>query len=98
MHMFLSEYAADTASWDGRIDKIVDNLTASSKRLSHGRMITAAEIKADGDLTHLKVVDLADDDPYWLTLLELLMRTDVVSKSQEFGKILFADGFHLVAG
>ena len=40
--------------------------------LSHGRMITAAEIKADGDLTHLKVVDLADDDPYWLTLLEAL--------------------------
>jgi Serine dehydrogenase proteinase len=98
MHMFLSEHVSDTVTWDARIDKIVDNLTASSKRLSHGRMITAAEIKADADLTHLKVVDLPEDDPYWLTLLELLLRTDVVAKSQEFGKVLFADGFHLVAG
>jgi hypothetical protein len=58
MHMFSSEHALDSTGWDARIDKIVENLTASSKRLSHGRMITAAEIKADADLMHLKVVDL----------------------------------------
>ncbi|MEX0713564.1 MAG: hypothetical protein WD278_14500 [Pirellulales bacterium] len=54
-HMFKAEREAQPALWDDRIDKIVSNLTASSKHLTHGRMITADDIRDDSDLKHLKV-------------------------------------------
>lgn len=96
-HMFASEFASDPSVWDQRIGKIVDNLTASSRHLSHGRMITAEDVKGDADLQYLKVKALANDDAYWLALDDLLLRTDVVIRSNQVGKILFADGFELSA-
>ena len=74
-----------------------DGLAASSKHLSHGRMITAQGIQADLDLQHLKVKALSEADPYWIALHELLLRTDVVAKSHERGKVLFARDFLLSA-
>jgi hypothetical protein len=97
-HMFKVEFARDPNLWKDRINRITDNLTASSKRLTHGRMITATEIQCDPDLRHLKVVALPNADPYWVALDELLLRTDVVCRSQEIGKILFARKFQLVSG
>lgn len=96
-HMFGTEYAADQTTWDERISKIVDNLTASGRRLSHGRMITAADIQADPDLQHLKVRALAETDPYWMCLDDLLQRTDLVAKSENMSKVLFARGFQMIA-
>lgn len=40
-HMFKDECQADQPLWKGRIDKIVENPTSSSKHLTHGRMITS---------------------------------------------------------
>ncbi len=97
-HMFAKEYANDPGTWDARIDSIVDNLIASSKHLSHGRMITADGIKADDDLKHLNVTALGDSDEYWLVLDDLLQRTDVVAKTEEIGKILMAKNFEMVGG
>jgi hypothetical protein len=96
-HMFAAEYRQDQAAWGRRIDSIVDNLSASSKHLSHGRMITAQDALADPDLTHLKITSLAEDDPYWIALYDLLQRTEAIASSLQFGKILFANGFQLVA-
>lgn len=96
-YMFKEEFTKDRGSWDGRIKKLVENLTASSKRLSHGRMITADEIQADPDLKFLKVTSLPNTDPYWLALDELLLRTDVVARDKEIGKILFARDFQLIS-
>ncbi len=98
LHMFAEESKQDLALWLQRIDRIVANLTASSRHLSHGRMITAEDIKADTDLQHLRVRALPNTDPYWLALEDLLLRTDVVVRSSQVGKILFADGFELTAG
>jgi hypothetical protein len=96
-HMFQKECGQDPAIWEGRIKKIVENLTASSKRLAHGRMITADEIQVDPDLKFLKVVALPNSDPHWLALDELLLRTDVVCRHLEIGKMLFARNFQLVS-
>ncbi len=93
-HMFARECADDPGTWEGRIQQIVDNLTASSRHLSHGRMITAEDMQADTDLRHLKVKLLPNDDPYWLALDDLLVRTDVVVRSQQMGKVLFAGVFN----
>ena len=64
-HMFRDEHDADTGLWGQRIAQIIANLTSSSKHLTHGRMITSQQIKADNDLQHLKVQDLPTNDPYW---------------------------------
>ncbi len=96
-HMFQVEYAQDQGTWQQRIERIVQNLTASSKRLTHGRMITATEIQADSDLQHLKVKALANTDPYWQALDELLLRTEIVSGTQEIGKMLFTRDFQMVS-
>ena len=60
-------------------------------------MITAQGIHSDPDLQYLKVNTLTETDPYWIALHELLLRTDVVAKSQQRGKVLFARGFQLSA-
>lgn len=95
-HMFASEYAGDASAWDTKIDNIVENLTASGKHLTHGRMITAAGISQDPELNCLKIRALLDSDPYWLALDDLLQRTDVVAKSYKIGKILMASDFQMV--
>ncbi len=59
-------------------------------------MITAAYISKDQDLKVLKIKALADSDPYWLYLDDLLQRTDVVAKTQKIGKILMASDFQMV--
>lgn len=83
---------------DRRINNIVKNLTASAIHLSHGKMITAADIANDPDLKYLKIKSLAGTDPYWILLDDLLQRTDVVAKQQGLGKILMAREFHMVGG
>jgi hypothetical protein len=89
-HMFRVEHSADPSTWDERIGGIVTNLTSSSKHLLHGRMITAQDIRHDDDLKHLKVRELDSNDPYWTALNELLLRTEIVLRSNNIGKILFA--------
>jgi hypothetical protein len=95
-HMFREECHSDGTSWGERVKKIVENLTASSKHLLHGRMITAADIRADPDLKHLKVKELASDDPYWAALTELVLRTEIIMGSNQIGKLLFAEDFQMV--
>jgi len=97
-HMFREELKLDATEWDDKIEKIVKNLTASSKHLLHGRMITADDISKDNDLKYLKVKALARDDPYWKLLNQLLLRTEISSQLDDFGKMLFAQKFQLVAG
>ncbi len=97
-HMFKNECAAEKALWDDRIEKIVSNLTATSKYLTHGRMISAADMRADVDLGHLKVKPLDNDDGYWLALSDLLLRTEIVMSANDIGKVLFAKGFQLLGG
>jgi len=96
-HMFASEYAANPVACDERIDKIVNNLTASSKHLLHGRMITAGDIKGNPDLRELKVNELAGSDPYWSGVTELLLRTEIVMGANGIGKCLFARKFQLLS-
>ena len=97
-HMFASEYQQDQLAWTNRIDQIVLNLTASSKHLLHGRMITAADIQADNDLKYLKVTDLPSDSEYWMLLTELLLRAEIVAQLDELGKLLFTRDFQLISG
>ena len=79
-HMFKAEFKADKTTWDKRIDDIVENLTGSEATDSYTcGMITARQIKADKDLKHLKITELANDDPYWTALNELLLRTGACS-------------------
>jgi membrane-bound ClpP family serine protease len=94
-HMFKTEIAAEQALWMERIGKIVQNLTASSRHLTHGRMITVQDIQADQDLKHLKVKNLPNDDPYWSALSELLLRTEVVAQMNDVGKVLFSKDFQM---
>jgi ATP-dependent protease ClpP protease subunit len=96
-HMFSVEYAADPSAWAIKIDTLVENLTASGKYLSYGKMITAADVAKDPELQCLKIKTLGDSDPYWLALDDLLQRTDVVAKMQQFGKILMASDFQMVS-
>jgi ATP-dependent protease ClpP protease subunit len=95
-HMFSVEYQSDVAAWETKIDSIVENLTASGKHLTHGRMITAMGINQDPELNCLKIRALPDSDPYWLALDDLLQRTDVVAKSHEYGKVLMASDFQML--
>jgi len=97
-HMFAAEHKKDPTMWNKRIDNIVKNLTSTSKHLVHGRMINANQMKADKDLQHLKVTELAPDAPYWTKLNELLIRNEILTHSNEIGKIIFARDFQLVAG
>jgi hypothetical protein len=94
-HMFKAEHIADATKWDGLVDGIVENLMASSRHLLHGRMITAQDIKSDPQLKELKVEDLPPNDSYWLAMSELLLRTDIITQQNEFGKVLFAKGFQM---
>ncbi len=94
-HMFRDEYAAHKATWKKRIEKVVENLTASSKHLLHGRMITAQDIAGDPDLQHLKIECLNSTDPYWVALSELLVRTDIVAGLNKIGKMLFARNYEM---
>lgn len=96
-HMFAAEFADEAVTWTGRIDRIVENLTASSKHLLHGRMITASDIQADDDLKHLKVVEMSRDSDYWTNLTELLLRAEVVAQLDELAKLLFTRDFQLVS-
>jgi hypothetical protein len=96
-HMFQQEYAANQKEWEGHIQKILENLTSTSKHLLHGRMITLADMRADADLQRLKVVGLESDAPYWLALNELLLRTEIVAQLNELGKLVFTSDFHLVS-
>lgn len=95
-HMFATEFTADAAAWGAKIDNIVQNLTTSGKYLSHGKTITASDISNDPELRCLIVKSLPGSDPYWLALDDLLQRTDVVAKTQNFGKILMAGDFQMV--
>jgi ATP-dependent protease ClpP protease subunit len=95
-HMFAVEYAADVPTWTVKINNVVQNLTTSGKYLSHGKTITASDIKSDPELNCLKVKSLADSDPYWLALDDLLQRTDVVAKTMKIGKVLMASDFQMV--
>ena len=97
VHMLKDEHDKDEAACESQIERVVSNLTSSSRRLFHGRMITAQEIRDDPDLRCLKVAELASDDPYWLSLNELLLRTEIVATSNNIGKVLFAKGFQLVS-
>lgn len=94
-HMFAGEYSEDSETWDARIDKIVDNLTTSQKRLLHGRMITAEEIESDQDLKFLKLKKLGGDEEYWTLLNELLLRTEYVCAANEIEKVLYTANFEL---
>lgn len=95
-HMFATECAADQKTWEQRIKKIVvENLTASSRHLLHGRMITATDMKADPALSYLKVRILPRDDPYWNAMDDLLLRTDAVVRSNQVGKVVFARDFQM---
>jgi hypothetical protein len=95
-HMFAAKYTTNPTLWEKRIGKIVDNLTTTGKYLTHGKMITAENIKKDPELRFLKIKLLADSDPYWLALDDLLQRTDVVAKTQKLGKILMANNFQMI--
>lgn len=95
-HMFKQEFNADSGAWGPKIDKIVQNLAASSNRLSHGRMITAGDIVADADLQALKVKSLDNSSEYWTLLSEFLLRSEIVAQFNEFGKILCTKNFQLV--
>jgi hypothetical protein len=94
-HMFHAEFTQDNHTWASHIDKIINNLTSTSKHLSHGRMINAEAINADQDLQHLKIFNLSEEDPYWLALTELLLRTEIVSQLNNIGKMFFSIGFNL---
>lgn len=94
-HMFRVEHAAEAATWGPRIDAIVRNLTASSKHLLHGSMISANEIIGDDELKHLKVRNLANDDAYWLALNELLTRTEIVAHMNDVGRVLLTTNFQM---
>ena len=94
-HMFQTEYSADPPLWDRKIGSIITNLTSSSKHLTHGRMITSQLIKDDLKLRHLKVEELASDDPYWVTLNDLLLRTEIAAQQMNVGKSLLAKDFEL---
>jgi hypothetical protein len=94
-HMFKKECPEDSTAWNRRIDSIISNLTSSSKHLTHGRMITSQHIRNDGDLKHLKIRDLPNDDAYWTALNELFLRTEIVAQQMNVGKILFAKTFEL---
>jgi ATP-dependent protease ClpP protease subunit len=97
-HMFREEFKADKASWDTKIEAIVDNLTSSKNRLLHGRMITADDIQQDQILKCLKLINLANDDPYWIALNELLLRTETIVAANDLGKVLFATKFQMFGG
>jgi hypothetical protein len=58
-------------------------------------MINAEAINADQDLQHLKIFNLSEEDPYWLALTELLLRTEIVSQLNNIGKMFFSIGFNL---
>ncbi len=94
-HMFSAEIAQDALTWGGKIDQLIANLTASSIHLSHGRMITAADMKTSAELNCLKVNELGADSPYWLAVSELLLRTEIIAQQSKIGKILYAKGFEL---
>jgi len=94
-HMFRHEYQENSTEWERRVQKIVDNLTSSSRHLLHGRMITAADLRADEDLQHLKVSALPSEDPYWVLLNELAIRTGIVMTKNQIGKTVFARDFEL---
>ena len=97
-HMFQTEYSADPTGWDQRIGSIITNLTSSSKHLTHGRMITSQLIKADPELQHLKVEELTSNDPYWVALNDLLLRTEIAAQQMNVGKSLLASSFELYGG
>lgn len=88
-HMLKSEMLADAGAWEQRIDAIAENLTSSSARFLHGRMITAQEIAQHSDLKYLKVTQLASGDDYWNCLNELLLRTETVLHSHDLGKVVY---------
>jgi len=94
-HMFMTEHAAEATKWNKLIDDLVTNLMSSSRHLTHGRMITAQDIGGDAQLKILKILSLSPDDPYWLAVSELLLRTEIVAQQNEFGKILFAKNFQM---
>lgn len=96
-NMFKAEHLANAAECGTIIRNIVENLTSSSKRLLHGRMITAEDILDDPDLQRLKIVRLGRSDEYWKALNELMLRTEFVAQSNDVGKMLFAWDFQLLA-
>jgi ATP-dependent protease ClpP protease subunit len=97
-HMFAAERIEDPAVWDKKISLVVENLLSSGTHLTHGKMITVADIAKDKDLSCLKITALTDTDPYWLALDDLLERTDVVAKTRDLSKVLMASDFHMVGG
>lgn len=97
-YMFSEECKTDPEIWRNRIDKILQNLTLTSRHLLHGRKITADDMQKDDDLKHLKVCNLSGDNEYWLSLTELLLRTEVVAQLNNIGKMVFATNFYLSAG
>lgn len=97
-HMFKSEHGTDSVKWDSLIDDIVSNLMASSKHLTHGRMITAQDISRDPQLKVLKVTDLPPNDDFWNAVSELHLRTEIITQQQEIGKVLLAKDFQLFGG
>ncbi|MFQ5735144.1 MAG: hypothetical protein ACE5KM_24690, partial [Planctomycetaceae bacterium] len=96
-HMLAAECATDQSLWQSRIDRIVSNLTATSKHLLHGRMITAEDIQTDPELCHLKVTALDAESEYWVLLNELLLRMEIVAQIDDLGKILFTRSFQLAS-
>ncbi len=97
--MFKAEIKRSRTKWDSHIDRIVAKLTSSSKHLVHGRMITANGIKSDQDLKRLKLDVLTPNDPYWMALQDLLVRTEVVVQSEgNIGKVMFTRDMQLLGG
>lgn len=98
-HMFKAEMRKSRHLWDSRIARIVDKLTSSSKHLVHGRMITAHAIRDDPDLKHLKIRVLDPGDEYWLSLQELLVRTEIiVQRKGDIGKVIFTSDMQMLGG
>lgn len=96
-HMFREEYSEDPDAWKERIGRIMTHLTASSKHLIHGRMITAQDLQEDQDLRFLRVKVLESTDDYWNNLTELLLSTEMVAQTNNLSKVLFTTSFFMAA-
>jgi hypothetical protein len=73
----LKDRVGDDGQRNDMATRIASKLSSAQTYLSHGRMISARDIRADPDLRNLQVAYVEKDNPLWKLLWEIYVRSEV---------------------